>query len=67
MPMPKNKCYGCPDRHVGCQVECESYLTYATECERIRRNRVADYAYYGYAKQQSDKACRIHFGKASYK
>jgi len=63
--MPKNNCYGCTDRHVGCQINCESYIAYAAECERIRKNRRADYEYNGYWKQQSDKACRIHFGKAS--
>lgn len=65
MPMPQNNCRGCTNRHINCHNDCQSYLTYTVECERIRRNRRADYEYNGYWKQQSDKACRIHFGKAS--
>jgi hypothetical protein len=66
MPMPKNNCHRCSERYSGCHSTCESYLIYASECERIRRNRNIDQIHEGYIKQQSNKACRIHFGKASY-
>lgn len=66
MPMPKNKCKGCTDRYVGCQSSCESYLTYAAECKRIRNNRQAEYVYNSYLNDCNTKACRIHFGRSSY-
>jgi len=63
--MIKCECQGCTKRQPSCHDTCESYQAYKAERERIRRNRRADYEYNGYWKQQSDKACRIHFGKAS--
>ena len=64
--MVKNECNGCISRSIGCHDNCQSYLTYATECERIRQNRNKESDYKGYHRVCSDKACRIHFGKENY-
>ena len=64
--MIKNECYGCLKRNLLCHDNCQSYLTYAAECERIRQNRNKESAYKGYHRVCSDKACRIHFWKENY-
>ena len=35
----KNNCKGCTIRYIGCHANCESYIGYSKECERIRENR----------------------------
>lgn len=63
--MVKNNCKGCTERKVGCHSNCESYITYNAECERIRQNRHQNYIYREYHRACGDKATRIHFGLAS--
>ena len=63
--MVKNKCKGCTDRKVGCHSNCESYITYRAECERIIQNRNKDVSYNEYNGICGNKATRIHFGLAS--
>lgn len=65
MPMPKNNCRGCNNRNENCHSVCQSYLDYVAACEEIREKRFRNNVYEGYSRACSDKACRIHFGKAS--
>ena len=38
----KAPCYKCPDRHANCHSECESYISYAAECEARREERMKE-------------------------
>lgn len=40
----------CPNRHVGCQGECEKYKAFRAECEKINAARQKAYEGMDYAK-----------------
>lgn len=37
--MVNNGCFQCTERHIGCHSNCEKYLTYMEENEKIKQNR----------------------------
>lgn len=39
MSEPKNKCYGCERRYVGCHIECEDYLAFKAQHEAWRKEK----------------------------
>lgn len=40
--MTNRPCKECPDRHIGCHADCEDYLIFKSECDRIRQNEQAE-------------------------
>lgn len=39
MTEPKNKCYNCKHRHVGCHIECADYLEFKAQHEALRKEK----------------------------
>ena len=40
--MPKNSCWKCERRHVGCHITCEDYKNFNDEKERLRKEKQKD-------------------------
>lgn len=44
----KSPCYGCQNRTVTCHSDCEKYLEYRNECDRIRLEKMKRYDFKDY-------------------